>query len=192
MIYKNIAHFLRRRTIELIGLILIFSALLLAISFLTYLPSDPILIHGSQNVDINNLLGIYGGSVADFLLQSFGLVAFLFLITITIWGISLIVKKQIKKMLLKIFFLMLYLIFSCVFIYIIFNNSFWLIDNGNSGFVGHVLYSWMSNFLPNINNEYILFVCGLLSIIFFILASNINIKYLLVIPKIVKFIFNKN
>ena len=192
MIYKNIAHFLRRRTIELIGLILIFSALLLAISFFSYLPSDPILIHGSQNVDINNLLGIYGGSVADFLLQSFGLVAFLFLITVTIWGISLIVKKQIKKMLLKIFFLMLYLIFSCVFIYIIFNNSFWLIDNGNSGFVGHVLYSWISNFLPNINNEYILFVCGLLSIIFFILASNINIRYLLVIPKIVKFIFKKN
>ncbi len=82
MIYKNIAHFLRRRTIELIGLILIFSALLLAISFFSYLPSDPILIHGSQNVDINNLLGIYGGSVADFLLQSFGLVAFLFLITV--------------------------------------------------------------------------------------------------------------
>ena len=136
------------KTIELIGLILIFGASLLAISFFSYSPSDPTFIHGSQNVAINNLLGIYGGLIADFLLQSFGLVSFLFLTTVTIWGISLIIKKEIKKFQFKIFYLFLYHIFACIFIYIIFNNSFWLIDNGNSGFVGQVFYDWILNLLP--------------------------------------------
>ena len=166
MIYNNIAVFLKKRSIELIGLFLIFSSILLAISFFTYSPSDPTLILGSHNVAINNLLGVYGGLIADFLLQSFGLGAFFFLITIIIWGISLMVKKEIKKLQYKIFYLILYLMFACVFIYIIFNNSFWLIDNGNSGFVGYVLYNWISNFLPNIDNEYITFVCIFLSLFF--------------------------
>ena len=76
------------------GLSLILSSLILFTSFLSYSPNDPTFIYGSINVTINNLLGIYGGLVADFLLQSFGLSAFLFLFTITIWGVSLIVKKK--------------------------------------------------------------------------------------------------
>jgi len=183
MIYKNITDFLKKRAIELFGLVLILSGLLLSISFFSYSPNDPTFIHGPQNVAINNLLGIYGGLIADFLLQSFGLGAFLFLITITIWGISLIIKKKIEKILFKIFYLILSLMSICVFIYIVFNNSFWLIDNGNSGFVGYVLYNWVSNFFTNINNDYVVFVSIVLSLFFFILASNINIKYCLMIPK---------
>ena len=94
MIYKNITNFLKNRTIEIIGLTLISIALLLVISFLSYSPSDPSFVHGTENIPINNLLGIYGGLVADFLLQSFGLSGFLFLITISIWGLSLIAKKK--------------------------------------------------------------------------------------------------
>ena len=192
MIYKNITYFLKKKTIELIGLVLIFSASLLAISFFSYSPTDPTLILGSQNVTINNLLGIYGGLTADFLLQSFGLSAFLFLITITIWGISLVIKKQIQKIKFKIFYLFLYLIFTCIFVYIIFNNSFWLIDNGNSGFVGYVLYNWILYYVPNINNEYLVFVCVVLSLIFFTLASNINVKFFTLIPKKILLLFKKN
>ena len=192
MIYRNITNFLKKRAIELIGIVTIFTALLLAISFFTYSPDDPTFIYGPQNVIINNLLGIYGGLVADFLLQSFGLAAFLFLITITIWGISLIVKKEIKKIQFKILYLILYHIFTCVFIYILFNNSFWLIDHGNSGFVGQMFYNWFVNFLPNINNEYIVFICIVLSLIFFILASNINTRYFTFIFKSFFKIFKKN
>ena len=178
MIYKNITNFLKNRTIELIGLTLISVALLLVISFLSYSPSDPSFIYGTENVPINNLLGIYGGLVADFLLQSFGLSGFLFLITILIWGLSLVVKKKINNLQFKFFYLILYLIFTCLFIYITFNNSFWLIDNGNSGFVGEIIYVSFSSFLPDVGNEYFIFVFFVLSLIFFILASNINLDYL--------------
>jgi S-DNA-T family DNA segregation ATPase FtsK/SpoIIIE len=94
MIYKSFTNFLKDRTIELLGVSLIFSALLLTVSFFSYSPSDPTIVIGSDNVDINNLLGIYGGIVADFLLQSFGLTSFLISITLISWGFNLIFKKK--------------------------------------------------------------------------------------------------
>jgi len=191
MIYKNFINFLKYRAIELMGLILIFIALLLATSFFSYSPDDPTLLYEADNIKINNLLGTYGGISADFLLQSFGLIAFLVLLTITSWGINLIIQKKIKKIKLKIFFLFLYIFFGCISIYITYNNSFWLIDNGNSGFVGQILYNKIVNIFPFIKNEYIIFVLIVLSIIFFILASNINlINFILSFKKI--FIINKN
>ena len=152
MIYKNFINFLKYRAIELMGLILIFIALLLATSFFSYSPDDPTLLYEADNIKINNLLGTYGGISADFLLQSFGLIAFLVLLTITSWGINLIIQKKIKKIKLKIFFLFLYIFFGCISIYITYNNSFWLIDNGNSGFVGQILYNKIVNIFPFIKN----------------------------------------
>ena len=103
MIYKNFINFLKNRTIELIGLILVFFAVLLGVSFFSYNPNDPTLIYGLNDIKINNLLGLYGGIIADFLLQSFGLTSFLVLITIISWGTSLIFKKKLKKLNLKFF-----------------------------------------------------------------------------------------
>jgi len=192
MIYRNITDFLKKRFIELIGVILIFCCVLLAISFFSYSPDDPTLVYGPENIAINNLLGIYGGLVADFLLQAFGLAAFLILISIVIWGISLIVKKEINGILFKFFYLILYLIFTCVFIHITFNNSFWLIDNGNSGFVGLILYDLISNVFPNMNNKYVVFFFIALSLFFFFIASNINIKYFWNVFRNILKIFSKN
>jgi S-DNA-T family DNA segregation ATPase FtsK/SpoIIIE len=97
MIYQNFTNFLKHRTIELIGLSLVIAALLLLASFSSYSPSDPTLVYGVSTNNINNLLGLYGGIVADFLLQSFGLTSFLILITIISWGLSLIIKKNYKN-----------------------------------------------------------------------------------------------
>ncbi|MDC0449297.1 DNA translocase FtsK 4TM domain-containing protein [Pelagibacteraceae bacterium] len=183
MIYQNFTNFLKNRTIELIGLTLILFALLLSLSFFSYSPNDPTVVFGAEAKNISNLLGIYGGIVADFLLQSFGLTSFLILITIISWGLHLIIKKKIKEIKYKIFYLVLYIIFSCLFIYSTFNNSFWLIDNGNSGFVGQIIFDKISNFIPLIHHEYSFFIFLTLSIVFFILASGINLKHLLYIPK---------
>ena len=63
---------------------------------------------------------------------------------------------------------------------------------GSSGFVGQILYSSISNIFPNINNEYSIFIYIVLSLVFFFLASNINIKYFFTIFKNIFKIFNKN
>jgi len=189
MIYRNFTNFLKNRAIEIVGLSLVFLALLLAVSFYSYSPNDPTLIYGKGAIDVNNLLGVYGGMVADFLLQSLGLTSYLILITITSWGINLIINKELKQIKLKIFYLFLYIFFTCILIYPTYNNSFWLIDNGNSGFVGQVLYEKIANIFPYIKHEYTIFILILLSAIFFVLASNINFKYVLLI---FKKIFNRN
>jgi len=189
MIYKNFTIFLKNRAIELVGLCLVFVALLLAASFYSYSPNDLTFIYETDTTKTNNLLGIYGGMIADFLLQSLGLTTFLILVTLASWGISLIVNKEIKKIKFKILYLFLYILLTCILIYITYNNSFWLIDNGNSGFVGQILYEKIINVLPFIKHNYTVFVLLILSSTFFILSSNINFRYLLLI---IKKIYKKN
>ena len=74
---NSVTNFLKKRTFELLGLILILTGIALAISFATYAPEDPSFIYGDKDFEIQNFFGIYGSSIADFLLQSFGLVSFL-------------------------------------------------------------------------------------------------------------------
>ena len=173
---NSLTNFLKKRTFELLGLILISSSIALAISFLTYAPEDPSLIYGDSSIEIKNFFGIYGSSIADVLLQSFGLVSFLLIVNFLFWGITLLFKKEITKFLLKLFFVASYLTLGSIFIYLTFNNSFWLIDNGNSGFVGKIIYDFISNIAPWINNKYSLSAIFFLTIILFTFASDINVK----------------
>ena len=94
-IYNNLSRFFKNRTIEVVGFLLIIAAITLFISFFSYSPNDPSFIYNSENVDIKNYLGLYGGIVSDFLLQSFGITSFLILITLISWGINLVVKKKL-------------------------------------------------------------------------------------------------
>ena len=75
----SVTYFLKKRTFELLGLILVLSSVALAIAFTTYSPEDPSFIYGDRSFAIQNFFGIYGSSIADFLLQSFGLASFLLL-----------------------------------------------------------------------------------------------------------------
>ena len=74
---NSVTNFLKKRTFEFIGLILISTSIGLAIAFTTYSPEDPSFVYGDREFEIKNFFGIYGSSIADFLLQSFGLVSFL-------------------------------------------------------------------------------------------------------------------
>ena len=172
----SVTNFIKKRTFELLGIILILTSLALAVSFATYTPEDPSFIYGDSNIEIKNFFGIYGSSIADFLLQSFGLASFLLLANFIFWGLSLLIKKEIKGILLKLFFVVVYLTLGSIFIYLTFNNSFWLIDNGNSGFVGEISYNFINNLTTWVNNKYFIFIIFFLTIIFFIYSSGLNVK----------------
>ncbi len=177
--YNNLANFLKKRTFELLGFMLVLAGILLSISFITYSPNDPSFIYNEDGSKIQNFFGIYGSIISDFLLQSFGLVSFLLLITIISWGLNLIIKKKLNKILFKLFYVVLYLISGCILIYITYDQSFWLIDNGNSGFIGQALYENLYKYFPLINHEYSIFSLVIITISFFILGSGINIKNLI-------------
>ena len=186
---NSLTNFLKKRTFELLGLILILVGIGLAISFVTYAPEDPSFIYGENNIEVKNFFGIYGSSIADFLLQSFGLASFLLLGNFVFWGLNLLIKKEIKRIILKLFLVVTYLTLGSIFIYLTFNNSFWLIDNGNSGFVGEISYNFISNLMPWINNQYSLFILFFLTLVFFIFSSDLNIKS--IILKIFTNVFKK-
>ena len=175
---NSLTNFLKKRTFEFIGLILISTSIGLAIAFTTYSPEDPSFIYGDRDFEIKNFFGIYGSSVADFLLQSFGLVSFLILANFLFWGINLIIKKEIKRIILKLFLVISYLVLGTIFIYITFNNSFWLIDNGNAGFVGKIGYEFLSTWFPYIDNSYSAYGLLLLTLILFIFSSDLNFRKL--------------
>ena len=186
---NSLTNFLKKRTFEFVGLLLISLGIALTISFATYSPSDPSLVYGESSSNINNFFGIYGSRISDFLLQSFGLISFLVLITLISWGFRLIFKKELKNIIFKLFFLTLYLIFGCTFLHITFNNSFWLLDNGNSGFVGEAVYKYINQYTPIIENQYTSFALIALTILFFILSSDINLKK--IFSKLFSFSINK-
>ena len=157
---NSVTNFLKKRTFEFIGLILISASIGLAIAFITYSPEDPSFIYGDRNFEIKNFFGIYGSVVADFLLQSFGLASFLILVNFLFWGINLITQNEIKRIILKLFLMISYLILGTIFIYIKFNNSFWLIDNGNSGFVGKIGYEFVHGFpILTIHTQFMGYYC---------------------------------
>ena len=176
---NSLTNFLKKRTIELVGLLLVFISIALSISFITYSPSDPSFIYGKQDLEINNFFGIYGSLISDFLLQSFGLISFLFLITLLSWGFRLITEKNLQKIIFKVFFLVLYLIFGCTFLYTSYDNSFWLIDNGNSGFTGELIYNFLNNFVPQIQHQFFSYALLFLTAVFFVFATEINFLNLL-------------
>jgi len=172
---NSVTNFLKKRTFELVGLLLIFIGVALSVSFITYSPNDPSFVYGESNANIKNFFGIYGSIISDFLLQSFGIISFLILVTMISWGINLFLKKEIRKILFKLFCVVLYIVSGCIFIYITFNNSFWLVDNGNSGFVGKIFYNLIYKNFPIIDNQYSSLFFISLTTLFFLIGSNISI-----------------
>ena len=150
-IYSHTLDFFKKRIVEVCGLILISVFGVFSYSLINYSPNNETLIYKIDEEVTGGLFEIYSNMSADFFLQSFGLISFLIALSIFSWGISLIFNKRIDNFLSKLFYTIIYIIFGCLFVYITNNNSFWLIDNGNSGFVGERSYLLLDGFENIIN-----------------------------------------
>ena len=175
-IYTNALNFFKKRFIELFGLVLISLFFVFSYSLFSYSPENSTLIYKIDAQETGTFFQKYLSIVADFFLQSFGLISFLIAISILSWGVILVINKKIKNLLSKIFFTILYINLGCLFIYLTNNNSFWLIDNGNSGFVGEKSFNIINSFYPILENQFFKATVFLLVCIFFILGSGINLK----------------
>ena len=168
--------FLNNRIIELVGFTLFIFSICLLAALITYSPSDPNFLYTPEKGNINNILGINGSIVSDFLLQSIGLISFLFIFNLLIWGLKLIRIKSVNNFLSRIFYTIIYILCGTTFIFIYKNNSFWLIDNGNSGFIGRIMNENFLNLIILDNNYYITSFLFLLTLIFFSLSLDLKIK----------------
>ncbi len=173
-IFMNINDFVKKRLIEAIGIFLIIFAIFLLAIIASYSPSDPNFIYTSENVEIKNLGGFYGSVISDFLLQSLGLVSFFLFFNFLSWGVNLITKKIVNNFITKIFYTIIYLIFGTTVLNIFYNNSFWLIDNGNGGFVGQTIKENIYYFTPLIENQFVIYSLVFFTIVFFILSLDLK------------------
>ena len=195
-IFAKVNNFIKNRLIETTGVALIIAAVFLVFSIVTYSPSDPNFIYTPENTYIKNWGGFFGSVIADFLLQAIGLVSFLIVITLLSWGFEIIKRKKITNITSKIFFKLTYIVFGTSFSNIFSNQSFWLIDNGNSGFVGRLVKENLFLITNSVENKYFVFALLVFSIIFFVMSLSLKLKEIItlfispyvIIKKILKFI----
>ena len=133
---KKITLFLINRLIESVGFLIILLGLFLLISIASFSPEDPNFIF-PDNTNIKNIFGFYGSYISDLILQSIGLISYLFSITIIINGFLIIKNKNIKIIFKNLFLSIIYIISGSIFFDFFYRNSFLLIINGNGGFVGN-------------------------------------------------------
>jgi len=149
----KINSFIKSRLVEFLGILLVVTGIFILASILSYSPSDPNFIYTPENTEIKNIGGFYGSVISDFLLQSLGLISILLVINFFFWGLKIITDKKINNFIMKIFFTLIYIVLGSVVLNIFYNDSFWLINNGNGGFVGREFKKNIHYFLSTFNTN---------------------------------------
>ncbi len=170
----KINSFIKKRLIELLGIILVLASIFLLASMISYSPSDPNFIYTPETTEIKNIGGFYGSVLSDFLLQALGLVSFFLAINFFYWGVKLTKQKIINNFINKIFYIFIYSIFGTTALNVLYSDSYWLIDNGRGGFVGQSIKENIYHFTPLIENQYLILSFILLSVVFFIMSLGIR------------------
>ena len=184
--------FITNRLIEIFGICVLLTGVLILISLISYSPDDPNFIF-PENTIIKNILGYQGSVTSDFIFQSVGLIGYFLPITYIFTGLSIFRKKEILVVIENTFFVTIYAMFGSLFLSKFYSENFTLYINGSGGFVGNYL---SENFFVSLLNRYedfSYYLLLLLTLLFFILSINFNLKgFILCIKKISNFISRKN
>ena len=183
---NKIANFTLRRFAEFIGILLISISILLFISLVSYSPQDPNFIF-PENKIIENFFGINGSYIADIFYQSVGLVSLLIPFSLFFTGISITINKKLILLIENTFFIILYTLISTLFFSIFHKETYWLVMNGNNGFVGDLLSQTIFIDILSINKDFSYYSLIILVFLLFLLSSDFKISY---IKKIFYFVIN--
>ena len=175
MIIKNyinkINDFIIKRLAELIGIFLIIASILLFICLISYSPEDPNFIF-PESKDIKNLLGFRGSFIADIFFQSIGIISLLIPVSLFFTGLSVTINKKLVTIIENIFFIILYIVVATFFFGIFHKETYWLIINGNNGFVGDLMSETIIADFLNINKSVSYYLLIFFIFLFFLLSSN--------------------
>ena len=170
---EKILNFLKLRLTEISGLIVIAAGIFIFYSLITYSASNPTIIF-PEDADSRTLLIKYGSNFADFVLQAFGLISFGLSINFIAWGGKLVIEKKITNFWFQLSFIVFYLISGSLFFKIFQDQSFWLPDNGNGGFLGSYILGLFSTFKQHFVIINYLALC--FSMVFFVLSLGLSVS----------------
>ena len=177
--------FTLKRLIEIIGILLLLFSILILISLFSYSPNDPNFFY-PENQEINNILGINGSIGADFLLQSIGLISYFLPITLIFLSITIVYHKNLLIIINSLFYIICYSIVGTIFLTQFYKEAFFLIINGNGGFIGNYFYNEIFFKVANINTKLSYYFQVLTFIALFLISINFRFKSLLFLIKIFK------
>ena len=196
---QKILNFLKLRLIETSGLVILTLSIFYLYSVVTYSPENATLVTPGKTDDL--FLVNFSFYLSDFLLQAFGISCFLLFLNLFIWSWLIIIKKKVSNISIKFLFIVIYLCLFTFGLKILFNQNFWLPDNGNGGFLGAYLITLIPLDYYNYNN---IFAYSALSLafIFFVLSLGLSLSQwlkifektviILILPfKIIGLIFKK-
>ena len=172
---NTILIFTINRLIEILGIFIFCLGILVFISLASYSPSDPNFIF-PENTEIKNILGIQGSYIADFFIQSSGLISFLIPITILITGINIFRNKQVFLIIENLFFASTYTLFGSFFFSLYHKDSFTYYINGNGGFIGNYLNETFLSDLAKSNQTIFYYIILFIIILLFLISMNLTYK----------------
>jgi len=189
MIFKNyinkIGDFFIKRLAELFGILLIITSILLFISLISYSPEDPNFIF-QENREIKNFLGFRGSFIADIFFQSIGIISLLIPFSLLFTGISITINKKLTIIIENIFFIILYTVVATFFFGIFHKETYWLIINGNNGFIGDLMSETIIADFLKINKTLSYYFLTFFILLFFLLSSNFKISLILNLFSLIK------
>ena len=166
-------NFAIKRLAEIFGVLISLVGVMLLLALITYSPNDPNFIF-PENTKIENLMGFKGSFISDLFFQSVGLIAYLIPFTLIITGINILKTKDFFLFIENNFFTILYLIFGTLFFAHYYSDTYALLINGNSGFVGQYLDQTFLKSLILINEDIFFYIFILIISIFFLISINFN------------------
>ena len=185
---NNTKIFIFKRIIESLGLIIVAFGFFLLISFFSHSSEDPNFLL-SENIEIKNFFGFYGSVVSDVFFQSFGLISYLFSLTLILIGINIIFEKKILVFINCLFYSSIYLLLGSLLFTTLPIDNYHLIINGNGGFVGKFLSDSLLSQIFKINLSLFQIIFYILIFFIFFLSINFKLQY---IKKIIDFIKKRN
>ena len=188
---NNAINFSINRVIEIIGMGIFITGILLLVSLISFSPDDPNFIF-PNNLEIKNIFGFRGSFTADFFFQTLGIIALLIPLSLIVSGINIILNKKIFVIIDSIFYTILYSILGSLFFSFFYPIAFKLYINGNGGFIGNYLTTTFLNPIISINSQISYYILALSILILFLISIQFKISSLYkIIKKIFEFILSK-
>ena len=178
-IANNVLNFGINRVIEIVGICIVITGVLLFTSLISFSPDDPNFIF-PNNSEIQNLLGFQGSFVADLFFQSFGLISLLIPFSFILTGIIISINKNVVLLIESLFYTILYSLFGSLFFSIFYPNAFNLYINGNGGFVGKYLETNFFNSLINIQPQVFYYILIIIILSLFLISIQFKLSFILV------------
>ena len=132
---RGLADIVWRRIVEAAGLGLLIVAIGFALSLLSYTPEDPNFNHATARAP-ENLLGLPGAHVADFSLQTLGVMAGLTVLVLACWSWRLVSDRRVPRFWLRLTLLPVTLIFSAIAAASLEPPGVWPLSTGLGGVIG--------------------------------------------------------